>query len=59
MSTHILEFNCIDGKAREIEEYPAEIVIRVTGKDVKMAECRFTINVDKQDNLKMTMRDES
>lgn len=58
MSTSILEFNCIDGKAREIKEYPAEIVIRVTGKDAKMAECRFMIDVDEQDNLKMTMRDE-
>ncbi len=59
MSTGILEFNCIDGKAREIEEYPAEILIRVTGKDVKMVERRFRIDVDDQNNLKMSMLSES
>jgi hypothetical protein len=55
LNTSVLEFNCIDGKTRQMDEYPAQIVIRVTGKDVQMAECRCTIDVDEQDNLKMTM----
>lgn len=59
MSTGTLEFNCIDGKAREIEEYPAEILIRVTGKDVKMVERRFRIDVDDQNNLRMSMLNEA